>query len=252
MGFAQQQHAQAALANAAAHRQGQGAVQQHLMERQLRTLRAACFLKLTAQRLGVYADAHAGKFQRTAQRLVPEENIAVQRPVIVVRGTAVVGFAALQLASDLHDADGAMLLGKSILALFGGKVGVPIFQFLGGDKGHVAAQVDVFQFGELPSQLIRGRTDGVHDIPHSVLQKVQRALVSGDDLFPVPLVHIDAVQVVQFFIAADGVHVGDKALAGAEAILVQGIALPFCQAVNDLGLLVQAGNIERDRAFHTV
>ena len=44
----------------------------------------------------------------------------------------------------------------------------------------------------------------------------------------------------------------DKTLAGAEAILVQGIALPFCQAVHDLGLLVQAGNIERDRAFHTV
>ena len=38
----------------------------------------------------------------------------------------------------------------------------------------------------------------------------------------------------------------------AEAILVQGIALPLCQAVDDLGVLVQAGHIELDRALNAV
>ena len=178
MGLAQQQHAQAALANAAAHRQGQGAVQQHLVEGQLRTLRAACFGQLAAQGVGVNADAHAGQFQRTAQRLVPEEDIAVQRPIVIVGGTAVVGLAALELAADLHNADGAVLLGIGVLALFRGEIGVYIFQLLGRDKRHFAAKVDViFQFRELPAQLVRGRADRIHNIPYSLLQKFQRALV---------------------------------------------------------------------------
>ena len=33
---------------------------------------------------------------------------------------------------------------------------------------------------------------------------------------------------------------------------MQGIALPFGKAVNNLGLLIQAGNIERNRALYTV
>ena len=97
---------------------GRVAVQQHLVEGQLGTLRAACFGQLAAQGFGVDADAHAGQLQRTVQRLVPEEDVAVQRPIVVVGGAAVVGLAALELAADLHDADGAVLLGKGVLALF--------------------------------------------------------------------------------------------------------------------------------------
>ena len=112
--------------------------------------------------------------------------------------------------------------------------------------------MDIFQLWELPAQLIRGRADSIHNIPHSVLQKVQRALVGGNDLLPVPLVDIDAVQVVQFLVAADGVHVSHQALAGAEAVLVQGVTFPFSQAVHHLSLLVQAGDIKGDWALHTV
>ena len=60
------------------------------------------------------------------------------------------------------------------------------------------------------------------------------------------------MQVVQLLVAADGVHIGHNALTGAEAVLVQGIALPLSQTVDDLGLFVQAGHIELDRALHTV
>ena len=72
MGLAQQQHAQAALANAAAHCQGQGAIQQQFVEGQLRALRAACGVQLAAQGVGVNADTHTGQLQRAVQRLVPE------------------------------------------------------------------------------------------------------------------------------------------------------------------------------------
>ena len=61
----------------------------------------------------------------------------VQIPVVVVRSAAVVGLAALQRGTDLHQKGGAVLLHEGILALLRGQVRVPIFQFLGGDKGHV-------------------------------------------------------------------------------------------------------------------
>ena len=46
---------------------------------------------------------------------------------------------------------------------------------------------------------------------------------------PVPLVHIDGVEVVQLLVPADGVHVAVQALAHAEAVVLQGLALPLCQ-----------------------
>ena len=60
------------------------------------------------------------------------------------------------------------------------------------------------------------------------------------------------MQVVQLLVAADGVHIGHNALTGAEAVLVQGVALPLSQTVDDLGLFVQAGHIERNGALDAV
>ena len=184
---------------------------------------------------------------------MPEQDVAVQRPVIIVGCAPVVGLATLEPAADLHDADGSMLFGKGILALLRREVRVPVLELLRRDKCHLAAQVDVvFQLGELPAQLVRRCADSVHDVPHGLLQKFQRALVGSDNALPVPLVHVDAVQVVQFLVAADGVHIGHNALTGAEAVLVQGVALPLSQTVDDFCLLVQAGHIERNRALDAV
>ena len=145
-----------------------------------------------------------------------------------------------------------MLLSKGVFALLGGKPGVEVLQLLRRDKSHITVKMDVLQLRKLPAQLIRGRADCIHDVTDGLPQKIQRALFSGNNALPVPLVYIDAVQVVQLLITADGVHIGHKALTGAIAVLVQGIALPFGKAVNNLGLLIQAGNIERNRALHTV
>ena len=222
------------------------------MEGQLRPLRAARLLQLAAQRVGVHPDAHAGQLQRAAQRLVPEQNIAVQRPVVIVRGTAVVLDAAFQLAANLHDAHRFVLLHKGILPLLGGQVGVTILQLLRGDEHHIPAQRDFFQLGELPAQLIRSGAHRVHDVPHRVLQEGEGALLFGDDLLPVPLVHVDAVQIVLLLVPADGVHVGHKALPGAESVFIQGVALPLGKAVHHFGTAVHGGNVKIHRPLHAV
>ena len=143
-------------------------------------------------------------------------------------------------------------LAKAFSPLLGGKVGVEILQLLGGDEGHLPGQVNLFQGRELPAQFIGGGAHGVHNIPHSILQEGGGALAGGDHPLPVPLVHINAVQVVQLLVPAHGVHVGYQTLAGAETVLVQGIALPFGKTVHNLGLLVQAGHVKSHRPLHTV
>ena len=95
MGFSQQQHAQTALTDAAADGVGQLARQQRLVEGQFSAVVAARDGELSVQTFGGYADAHAGDLDGVVQDLVPEQDVAVEFPVVVVRGSAVVGLAAL-------------------------------------------------------------------------------------------------------------------------------------------------------------
>ena len=55
----------------------------------------------------------------------------------------------------------------------------------------------------------------------------------GDDLFPVPLVDIDGVQVVEILIAADRVHIGVDAMSRLDAVLTERHSLPFCKRLYD-------------------
>ena len=68
----------------------------------------------------------------------------------------------------------------------------------------------------------------------------------GDDLLPVPLVHVDAVVVVEEVVLADGPHVGAQALAEAHAELVQGDALPLGRRLHDLRVEGMAVVVVRD------
>ena len=142
MGAADHQHAQAALTDAAADGQRQFAVQQHLVEGQGSAIIAARQRQLAIHRFGIHANAHAGNFKGSAQNGVPEQDIAVQRPIIVVRRTAVVRLAGFQLAADLRQQHGAMLFEERIFTIAGhGDIGEHVLQFLCGDGGQFAAQL---------------------------------------------------------------------------------------------------------------
>ena len=92
--------------------------------------------------------------------------------------------------------------------------------------------------------------DGFYDLTDRFLQIWDRALFGGDDLFPVPLVHIYGVKIVEFrLIAPDRVHIGVKAVSGEEIIAVQRHALPLRQRMNDLRFRSRCGNGKTDRAL---
>ena len=130
MDAAQQQHTQAALADAAADGVGQLTSQHCLVERQGAAVIAARHGQLLVHALRADADAHAAQLVAALQRVIPEQQVAVQIPVVIVRGAAVMGLAAAQGCTDLHQEGGAVLLDKGIFPLLRGQIGVLILQLL--------------------------------------------------------------------------------------------------------------------------
>ena len=252
MGAADHQHAQAALADAAADGERKLIVKQHAVEGQLRALLTAGELQLARQRFRIHANAHAGNLERAAEHIVPEENVAVERPVVVIGRAAVVRFAGAQLAADLHDQRGLMLLQIFIFALTAfWNVRIHVLQLLRGNGAHLAAEAGM-NAGILAVQAHADIADAVHDLLRGAFERIERAILSADHLLPVPLIHIHGMQIVQRLIAADGVHVRIDALAHAEVVFLQGIALPLRQRVHHLAPLAHGGHIERHGALIAV
>ena len=116
------------------------------------------------------------------------------------------GLSVCQSASDLHDADGPLSLRYIVFPFLGGIVGEHFFQLSGGDEEDVMGKklfYVIIMYGHiflgLAKHLVHG-SDGV-------LQGVQISVFSGDDLFPIPLIHIDGMDIVRLLVPAYGAHV---------------------------------------------
>ena len=186
------------------------------------------------------------------QDIVPHENVAVERPVIIVRGTAVMGLAGtLEVVADLHKEHGGVLPADGILPLLAGHIGPAVLQLLRGDEVHLAIQLGV-QAGESDLQSLIGLTYSAHDCPDGLAQVLLCTVFPGDDLLPVPLVYIDRVGVVHLFVPADGVHIGKQALAYIELVFLQRKTLPLGQRVNYLRIGAHIGDVKGYGALHAI
>ena len=97
-----------------------------------------------------------------------------------------------------------------------------------------------------------GVAQGPDDVQDGVLEILEVPVFDADVLFPVPLVHVDGVNVVYDLIPADGVHVREEPHALGELIALQGQALPFGQGVHHLAFGAHVGDVKADGALHAV
>ena len=163
----------------------------------------------------------------------PEQDIPVQAPVIIVRRPPVMGHTARKPVADLHQEHTSMLLCDQVLPLLGSAVRIQILQFLGGDEENVLGKV-LYRFWIFVPHLVLHVLDDLEYLTDRVHQGIQAALLLCDHTFPVPLVHITGVQVIQLLIPADCVHVGVKAFTGFKAVLLKGHTFPFGKGVDNL------------------
>ena len=149
MCLVQQNHAQAALTNTAAHRKGQLVVEQSAVEVERCAVFLALKLKLALQCLAVYADAHRRQLERALQHRIPYKDVAVKsglailgnsRPVVVVGGASVVLLAVGKLAADANDEHSSILLADGVLALLGAEVWIHGQQILAVYKVDILGQ----------------------------------------------------------------------------------------------------------------
>ncbi len=161
------------------------------------------------------------------------------------------GLAAFQIVADFHQEGGGVGPHKSVFPLFGGLVRVQVFQLLGRDKGHMGAvQRESFQLGEGGMQVHFSGTHCCNDGTDHLFQVGFIPVAFRNDLFPVPLVYIDRMEVIQFFFPANSVHVGVQALAHSETIFLQGLTLPFCQTLHYFCLCAGVPHIKGDFSFY--
>ena len=153
--------------------------------------------------------------------------------------------------ADAHQKRDRVFPDKGVFPLLGGKIRIEVQQLLGGEEGHLVGELGA-QARVAAVDQQRRIADAAHDVAHRILQEAQGAHLPGDDAFPVPLVHVDGVQVIQLLVAPDGVHVGVDPLAGMKIVAIEGHALPFGQRMHHLRLHARCRDIEGDRTFHAV
>ena len=89
------------------------------MEGELTSFVVAALGELAVERALVDTYTHRGYLKGAAEHLVVVHYVAVDEPVVVVGGSAVVLFTASELAAYLRDQGGLVLFKEGILALLG-------------------------------------------------------------------------------------------------------------------------------------
>ena len=143
--------------------------------------------------------------------------------------------AIAQLASDADDKYRSALLADGILALLGTERGVALQQLLGVNEGNLLGQEGANLRISL-ADVVLGAQDCSIDALNDALEVLHRATRLGHHTLPVPLVDVERVEVVQLLVGANGVHIGNDAVALGHLILSQRHSLPLGQRVYHLGL----------------
>ena len=144
-----------------------------------------------------------------------------------------------------------MLANKQIFSLLGRLSGVEIFQLLRGYEGNFAAELRV-KLRIVPLELVECATDCLNNATNGVFQRIGIALVLRDDAFPVPLVHVNGVQVIGLFVGTDSVHIADQTATNGKVVAPECIALPFCERLNYLGILAYVWQVKSNRMLNAI
>ena len=186
----EEQHAQAALPDAAADGIWELAVQKHAMERQLLAVEAFGDLKLPEHGLFVHTDAHAGYLDSAAEGFKPEEQISVELPVIIVGSASVVRKAVGESSAYLLYKYTAVLMSKQILTFLRRLVGIHVKKLLRCDECDIARQLESSLRIFVPHLMLHMLDDSKYTA-YGILEIIDGALFLEDDLLPVPLIHIN-------------------------------------------------------------
>ena len=235
MRFSEEIHAESALTYTSAYSIRKFAVKDHPVEFHAASVISSCKSQLSVHRLLVDSDPHRRDLECAIQHVVPEDYIAVQLPVIIIRSSSVVLLARFQLSAYFLDENGTFFSCYDILAFLRSLVRIHILQLLRGYKEHLVRKL-CLQFIVKSVDIVVEVLYGIVKRYHGLLQIFFRPVFLVYDFLPVPLVHIDGVKVVELLIAPYRVHVRVKPCTRLELVSSERHSLPFCKRLHDLYL----------------
>ena len=110
-----------------------------------------------------------------------------------------------------------------------------------------------FNIGEHLVNQILGAVHSVEDTFDYLLEKIDSAVLLAYCHLPVPLVDIERVDVVEFLVGTNGIHIGVDAIAALDAIIGKNHTFPLGKRVDNLRLLVvHVFHRERYRTLNSV
>ena len=160
-------------------------------------------------------------------------------------------FSVGQSLTNLHKEYSAFFFDDLVFSFLWSQIRIHVYQFLGGNEGNFFWQ-DLFNIIILYSHVFLCFAEYTVDRADCVDQSFHGTFFFGNDLFPVPLINIYRMDVVQVFITTDRDHICIKALAMSKAVFLQRIAFPFGKGMYDLSIFVLAFDVEAYRTFYTV
>jgi hypothetical protein len=163
-----------------------------------------------------------------------------------------VAFAVVEGFADLHKEDSAFFTGDPIFTFLRCAVRIHVKKLLSCDKEDILWK-DLLDVVILYSHVFLGFTKDTVNGAYGFLENFNGTLFFGDDLFPVPLVYVNGVDIVQIFIPADCYHICVKTLSVRKSVFFQCVAFPFGKGVYDLGVAsFDRFDIKTYRAFYTI
>ena len=151
----------------------------------------------------------------------------------------------------LHKEYSTLFFDNLIFTFLGSQFRIHIYQLLSADKGNFSWQ-DFFDIIILYCHIFLSFSENTINRADSGNKGIHVALVFANDFFPVPLVYIYRMNIVQVFISTDRDHVGIETLTLGKAVFFQGISFPFGQGVYDLGIFRLSFNIKTYRALYAI
>ena len=126
-------------------------------------------------------------------------------------------FAVRECRTDLLHENRTALARNRIFALLRAELRVALQKLFGSDEGDFPREAVAGIRVLIPDLMLHVLDDGV-DALHGVLEYLKASVFLPEHTFPVPLVHIEGVEVIRRLVAADCVHIGVEAFARLKAI----------------------------------
>lgn len=118
-GLFQQQHAEPGLADSSADGIGKLRVEHRLVKGQCLSVQTVFRFQLPVKTFFIHPDAHGADLQSLLQRFIPEQDIPVEIPVVIVRCPSVMLLSIPHHGTNLHDKDTAQFPGDGVFRSFG-------------------------------------------------------------------------------------------------------------------------------------